>query len=350
MFAVTRRIAIAGLAVSALATSVVAGPAPTTSAASPSTIPVVALSGYSVSVWAKGTAAYSNPDSIVSDRTHVFVGYQDVTAKDGTDGKYSTVVEYTIGGKKLRTFKALGHCDGLRIDPSTHLLWALADEDGDPHLTTIDPVTGASVLYKFPTTPHGGGYDDMAFVNGMALIDASNPTLDKNGINVYPALDKITITNGNAKLTPVLMGNASSLDITAKANKMVKLNLIDPDSLTFDPRGDLVLDNQAGAQLVFVHGAGTSHQRISSLTIGTQVDDTQWATSAHGKLLVSDTGANTIYAVDGGFTPGTAYATTPNDSGVAGFVGAIDQTSGIVTPVVIGLSSPHGMIFAPSAL
>jgi hypothetical protein len=312
---------------------------------------VVTLPGYQASVWASGTATYSNPDSIFSDGQHIWVGYQNVTAKDGSDHKSSTVVEYSQTGQVMRTFAALGHCDGLRMDPTTHLVWALSDEDGNPHLTTIDPTTGATQLYQFPKTPHGGGYDDMAFTHGLAFIDASNPTLDKNGINPYPALDTITLSNGQAQLTPVLMGNATSLDITAGNNKKVTLNLIDPDSMTFDPQGDLVLDNQAGAQLVFIKHPGTSQQSVRSLMIGDQVDDTIWPRAAAGRLLISDTAANQVVSLQSSASPkGSVYTAAPNDSGVGGFVGTINLSTGFITPVAIGLSSPHGMVFVPNAM
>lgn len=312
---------------------------------------IAALPGYSVTVFARGTAAYSNPDSIVSDSRHVFVGYQNVTAKDGSDQKSSTVVEYTMGGQVVRTFAALGHCDGLRIDPTTHLLWALSDEDGNPHLITIDPASGATQLYRFAKTPHGGGYDDMAFTGGVAFIDASNPTLDKNGINPFPALDVVTLASGSVHLRPVLMGNAPSLDITAGNNKKVALNLIDPDSMTFDPAGDLVLDNQAGMQLIFITNPGTARQSVRSLAIGDSLDDTIWPSAPTGRFLVSDTGANTIFVLHGtSLAAGSVYGTAPSDSGVAGFVGSVDLKSGVVTPVAIGFKSPHGMLFLPGSV
>ena len=103
---------------------------PTASAsptAAPSVLPpgIAALPGYRVTVFAKGTAAYANPDSIEIAGGNVFVGYQNVTAKDGSDKKTSTVVEYSADGKVKGTWPVIGHMDGLRMDPSSHLLWAL---------------------------------------------------------------------------------------------------------------------------------------------------------------------------------------------------------------------------------
>ena len=45
-------------------------------------VPVVALHGYQVSLFAKGTAARTKPDSITVDATHIYVGYQNGTAAD----------------------------------------------------------------------------------------------------------------------------------------------------------------------------------------------------------------------------------------------------------------------------
>lgn len=308
-------------------------------------LPIVTLPGFDVNVFARGNSAYSHPDSVVADSQHIFVGYQNVTAKDGSDHKTSTVVEYTLEGEVIRTFSVPGHCDGLRIDPSTHLVWATSNEDGNPALVTINPKTGVITPYQFPPTPHGGGYDDLAFVNGMAFIAASNPNLNQQGVNVFPALDKIELSNGNVILTPVLFGNATALDTTT--NSQVTLNEIDPDSLTVDPQGDVVLDNQAGSELVFLHNPGTPQQTVTRVPLGTQVDDTVWATATHGSLLVVDGSANVIYSLRANFTSGTVYTEAPNDSGVNSFVGAIDLSTGFITPVAIGFGSPTGLFFLP---
>jgi len=309
-------------------------------------LPIVALHGYEVSVFARGTTAYTHPDSVEADAHHIFVGYQNVTAKDGSDHKTSTIVEYTLDGDVVRTFSVPGHCDGLRIDPQTHLLWATSNEDGNPALVTINPETGTITPYQFAPTPHGGGYDDLAFVNGLAFIAASNPNLNQQGVNVFPALDKIVLSNGHAILTPVLYGNATALDTTT--NTEVTLNEIDPDSLTVDPQGDVVLDNQAGSELVFLHNPGTAQQTVTRVPLGTQVDDTVWATATHGRMLVVDGTANVIYTIRADFTKGTVYTEAPDDSAVNGFVGTIDLTTGFITPIAIGFGKATGLLFIPN--
>jgi len=312
--------------------------------ASAAASPIVALPGYQVSVFARG-GAYSNPDPIVYDRGHVFVSYANLAAKDGTGSGATTIVEYDLSGKVLRTFSTPGHGDGMRVNPTTHQLWALSNEDANPLLFIIDPATGRTTRYTFPKTPHGGGYDDIAFTHGMIFMDASNPNLDKASVNVYPALDRVTLHGNSVSVTPVLMGNAMATDL-ASHTKM-QLNLIDPDSLTFNPQGNLVLDNQAGAQQVFISNPGTPLQYVTVSPVGTQVDDTVWATAAQGRLLMSDTKANVIYQIRATFEPDTAYATTQSDSGVTGMVGTVAPLTGYVTPVAIGFGSPHGMIFVP---
>jgi len=305
----------------------------------------VAASCYRVSLFAAGTMAYSKPDSIAVDARHVFVGYQNNGNADGSNHKPSTVVEYSLLGQVIHTFSVPGHNDGLRIDPSTGLLWATSNEDANALLTTINPATRASVTYRFPKTAHGGGYDDLAFMHGMTFIAASNPTLNAAGVNTSPALDKVVLRNGMLTVTPVLMGDAKATDLTT--HHTVTLNEVDPDSMDVTPQGDLMLDNQGGAEIVLVHNPGTTGQTVSRLPLGTQVDDTVWATSAQGRILVSDHGGNAVYAIRSTFTAGTAYSAAPGDSGVAGFVGSLDLTSGTLKPVVIGLSSPGGMAFVP---
>src|SRR5260370_37800814 len=86
---------------------------------------VTALPDYHVSVFARGTQTYFAPDSLVDDGSHVFIDYQNTTAKDCSDAATanSTVVEYTPEGKVVKSFKVPGHSDGMREDLSSHLLW-----------------------------------------------------------------------------------------------------------------------------------------------------------------------------------------------------------------------------------
>lgn len=307
---------------------------------------IVALAGYQVSLFAPSTSSYTGPDSVVVDSGHVFIDYQNVTAKDCTDNKTSTVVEYSMAGAVIKTFTVPGHSDGMRADPSTHLLWVTSCEDANPKMVTIDTSSGTITPYTFPKTPHGGGYDDLYFLNGMTFIVASNPSLDKSGNNTAPALDTITLSGGQAVLKPVLLGNASATDNTK--NSKVTLNEVDPDSLSLDTtNGALVLVDQGGTELVFLSNPGTPQQKVTRTMVGTQLDDTVWASSAKGRLLVSDGTSGNTYWIRADFKPGTVYTQTPDDSGVAGLVATVDVSTGIVIPVAIGFKKPTGMIFVP---
>jgi len=306
---------------------------------------LAALPGYKVRVWAKGTTEFSHPDAIERDEKDIWVGFQNVTAKDGSDGKSSTVVEYTVEGRIERTFSVPGHCDGLRIDPATHLVWASSNEDGNPGLASIDPATGTVTLFTFDPTVHGGGFDDMAFVNGKMFIAASNPNLDASGVNVFPAVDQVTFQGTHVVLTPVLQGNATAVDVTT--GLQVTLNEVDPDSMSIDPAGDLVLTNQAGAELVFISNPGSMTQVVTRLGVATQLEDPTWVPLAKGKFLIVDGTTNTIYAVRAPFVPGTAYTETPDDSSIASMFGTVDLKTGVVSPKIIGFKKATGLLFVP---
>jgi hypothetical protein len=77
-----------------------------------------------------------------------------------------------------------------------------------------------------------------------------------------------------------------------------------------------------------------------------ETDDTAFITSTEGFLLFADKGLNTVYTLSKkAFVPGTAF--TAADGGP--FVGTLDLTTGIVTPIVTGLVGPGGMVFVDSS-
>jgi hypothetical protein len=85
---------------------------------------VVAAPPYKVSMFAAIPKNTSQADSIVTWHDRVIVGFENHVAKDGTDGKSSTIVEFDLRGNVTRSFSVKGHNDGLRVvgDDS---LWAL---------------------------------------------------------------------------------------------------------------------------------------------------------------------------------------------------------------------------------
>jgi hypothetical protein len=153
---------------------------------------VVASAPYTISTFASSIAGVDfAPDSIAVVGGHVFVGYGDGAAPDGSDGKSSTVVEYKMNGDIVTTYTVPGHNDGLRVNPNTKQVWALQNEDLNPNLVIIDPKTQTQTMYSFGPTPHGGGYDDIAFRGNDVFLSASNPA---NNPNTGPAIVKAEIS------------------------------------------------------------------------------------------------------------------------------------------------------------
>jgi hypothetical protein len=301
---------------------------------------------YNLRVFAQGVpGVYTQPDSIAVLNGHIFIGYGNGVAKDGSDGKSSTIVEYKMDGSIVRTFSVVGHNDGLKVDPKTHLLWALQNEDGNPSLETINVKTLEQKPYSFAPTQHGGGYDDIVFRRGKTYLSASNPASDPN---TAPAIVRVELSGSSAIVTPVFAGNATATDILTETP--VTLNLQDPDSMITDPAGDIVLDSQDDAELVIVRHPDTESQSALRVPLTspfgtTKADDTIFATASDGFILVSDLDANTVYAIHKHeFAPGAAYSAGIGN-GVVGLVGRLDLEFGQITPIVTGLVNPRGMTF-----
>ena len=239
---------------------------------------------YQLSVFAQSANGYSQPDSLVQWGNSILVGFQNHVAKDGSDGKSSTIVQYSLDGSRVeRTWSVPGHNDGLRVVGNSEL-WALQNEDANPNLVIIDLHSGRQGLYNFAPTVHGGGFDDIAVINGEVFLTASNPNTDSNGNNVFPALVRARIhgrRGHTVDVEPVLMGNARAIDLATGGT--VTLNLTDPDSLTVDPRGNIVLNSQSDMELLFIRNPGTANQVVGRIQItnggtATTVDDTAFAT------------------------------------------------------------------------
>ena len=102
--------------------------------------------------------------------TNVFVGYGNGVAKDGSDGKSSTIVEYASTGAIVQTFSVPGHNDGLKVDPATHLVWALQNEDANPNLVIINPTAGTETQYTFAAAPLAGRVRDLRLAMEIGAI------------------------------------------------------------------------------------------------------------------------------------------------------------------------------------
>jgi hypothetical protein len=113
---------------------------------------VQASAPYTVSLFASSPSNTTQPDSIVAWGDSIIVGFENNVAKDGSDGKFSTLVEFSQSGEPRRSFSVPGHNDGLRV-VGEHMLWALQNEDANPNLVVIDLETGQQFPYKFAPTP-----------------------------------------------------------------------------------------------------------------------------------------------------------------------------------------------------
>jgi hypothetical protein len=301
--------------------------------------------GFNVSVFATSPVGASQPDSITVDGRFIFVGYGNGVAADGSDGGSSTIVEYNRQGAILQEFSVLGHNDGLKVDPYTHQIWALQNEDANPNLVVINPVARTEKLYSFGPVANGGGYDDIAFVGGNAYLTESNP---QDNPNNDPAVVEAKLKGTHVKVRPVLQGNATA--INRVTGTPVTLNLQDPDSMTVGPGGSLVFTSQADDELIFIQHPGAPNQTASVLPLtdasGTSVsiDDTLFPPDRRGSVLFTDLITGTIYRLSG---PGLASVGALSAARDIGEVGALNTQTGVFTPIVSGLGSPRGLAFVP---
>jgi hypothetical protein len=254
-----------------------------------------------------------------------------------------------------------GHADGLAADAAGHRLIVTVNEDGNSSLFAISPEAPAGDQvrhYEYNLNPlaHGGGTDAVSIYRGVILISASNPAV-ANGPAVYRARLE---ARGVAVLQPVFYDN--SIATFANGNspswgQRVALALTDPDSNEVVPAmsrrfaGDFMLDSQGDQQQIYVDGATGSTPRLSVLNLSQSVDDTAWATTVGGTLLVTDGVDNEIFAVTGGFDLGTAYvAVTPGNanhpSPRPNYLGQLDLRTGHVMAVVTTVQA-KGLLFIP---
>lgn len=301
---------------------------------------------YNVTMFTEsGSAALSNPDSITFNSTAIYIGWGNNGGPGGQNAIPSTIIKYDYQGNILNQVNISGHNDGLKINPVTGDLWAMQNEDGNANLQILDPQTlTPKKFYFLGTGQHGGGYDDIVFLNGNVYFSCSNPQHNPNN---EPAIVQFTTSGSGFTLTPILMGNATAIDIPT--GQQVTLNLQDPDSMTYNFGGDIVLDSQGDGELVMVRNPGTGNQSVYRVLLsengqGTTIDDTIFPTASAGFMLVADTPGNAVYEITAPFLqPGSSYSAS--DTG--GFAGRLEVETGVLTPVVTGMLSPHGMAFIP---
>jgi len=126
--------------------------------------------GFTITTFAGPLAGSTAPDSIAVVGISVWVAYGNNGNPDGTNGAKSQIVECSSTGKVKRNLTVTGHNDGLRLEPTTHQLWALQNDDANPNLVVLDVTSGAVVpVVTNLNSPHG-----MAFV-GCRDEDRDDP-------------------------------------------------------------------------------------------------------------------------------------------------------------------------------
>lgn len=263
-----------------------------------------------------------------------------------------------LAGRRLHHHPALEavHHRGAQLGQARHFGSDIVGLDVyvDPALVIHaldlhDGLVGRGVPYSFGPTPHGGGFDDIVFTGCKAYFSASNPASNPN---TGPAIVSATLDGNDLDVKPALLGTAMGIDIPT--DKTMKLNLLDPDSMTVDPQGNIVLNSQSDNELIYVSNPGPKQRVLvlplsyttSAGTARIDVDDTAFVTSTQGFILFADEKLNKVFALKkNGFVPGQAYTSV---SGAA-FVGTIDLLTGLISPVVTGITAPGGMAFVDTA-
>jgi hypothetical protein len=311
------------------------------------------------------------PDDIVTLGGKLYVGFQNGVGSQGepsgSGNLDSTIVEFTSAGSVVKQSDLTGKIDGMGADPATGRVFATVNEDSKSSLYVVSGGTVTHYTYTPSPLPQLGGTDAVAVYKGKILISASAPGTSGKAPASAPAVFAVTLNAGakTAAATPFFADNATATGVNApNTGKTVILALTDPDSNEVVPSsspkfaGDFMLNSQGDQELIF---SGASGQNLQVLKISNPVDDTAWATSASGSLYATDAGADTVDAITGSFTPGTAYtAVAPCNANSAPTVcptppaypanslGTINLKTGAVGKVALtGPITPKGLIFIP---
>ncbi len=311
------------------------------------------------------------PDDIVTLGGNLYVGFQNGVGSQGepsgSGNLDSTLVEFKPAGSVVKQWDVTGKIDGMGADPATGRVFATVNEDSKSSLYVVSGGTVTHYTYTPSPLPQLGGTDAVAMYKGKILISASAPGTSGKAPASAPAVFAVTLNAGakTAAAAPFFADNATATGVNApNAGKTVTLALTDPDSNEVVPSsspefaGDFMLNSQGDQELIF---SGANGQNLRVLKISNPVDDTAWATSASGSLYATDAGADTVDAITGSFTPGTAYtAVAPCNANSAPTVcptppaypgnslGTINLKTGAVGKVALtGPITPKGLIFIP---
>ena len=327
-----------------------------------------ANSPYSLTVF-PGTppAGATQPDdmAVSADGKRLWVGYGNGVDTFGKGGP-SNLVEYDIAsGRVLKNIRIPGHLDGLKINPATGDVWATENEDGNPTLAVVERESGAFNIYRFDPTLITGGVDDLVFAarpheDSRHDSDSSQDVYIVTSSQVDTTTPVIVRISGplratNTQVKSVLPGAPQTVwNVVSNAEETTDM-IGDPDSMTLDPAGELVLDNRSDHSLYIARDPKAQNPvlRVPMTLAGVpvEVNDTIFTTSqtngvssTGGTIFITDTKANVIYVLTKPYFPSNEIYTAAN---VVNDVGLVDFNTGVVTPIATGFQGVHGLAFSP---
>jgi hypothetical protein len=294
----------------------------------------------------------SAPDSITIGGGSIWVEYGNGASSTGAGGS-TTIVQYSMIGQVEHTYTVSGLADGLKYDPTTGNVWVLLNNDGNSTLRFINPATqqvsgtltyGSGYVYGANSSR---GFDDVVFDGSRVFLSETNPV--NPGDPVIVELLNGQAPFGKLETTGILSsGDTGTNLVTGQTNQT--LPITDPDSLKLLSNGDLLLTGEADGAFIFVKDPGTAQQSESFVTLptGDVPDDAIMPTSSTGTFYISNQGGNDVISVQvTGLNTHDLYADITNANNQGELV-QIDPSTGAVTPIVTGLSAPHGLAFVPS--
>jgi hypothetical protein len=310
------------------------------------------------SVFSTPPSGSKGPDSLTNSPGSVWVSYNGGTNTTGTDpNSFSTIVQYTPSGAVQQEYKIQGSVDGLRYNSFTGQVWALQNEDANPHITIISPTTGTLTAMSYAANPTSQtstpqGYDDIQFTKKGAYISETNPTVpgDTTLVKVVPGTSPVVVT-------PVLTSGSPGLNVnTGKTGFVPSPQPVDTDSLILAPDGiTLYQTTGANRDTIAIYNTTTNALKYLTLTQNGQsvsaMDDTQFITSTHGILYASATtgGTGGLGEVDK-FNINLPTGTLLASIGSLDEIAIVDQSTGDLTPFLTGLDGIHGLDFVPTVV
>jgi hypothetical protein len=301
-------------------------------------------------ILAQAPTGSSAPDSITIGGGSIWVEYGNGADSTGASGS-STIVEYSMLGQVEQTFTVTGLADGLKYDPETGNVWVLLNNDGNATLRFINPATdevsgtlkyGSGYVYG-PSSSRG--FDDVVFDGNRVFLSETNPV--NPGDPVIVQLLNGPAPFGTLQTQGILsLGDTGTNLVTGQTNQT--LPMTDPDSLKLLPNGELLLTGEADGAYIFVKDPGTAQQTEAFVQMppGFVGDDAIMPTSGAGTFYISNQGGNDIIRVSvTGLNTNDLYANIASKNELV----QIDPTTGKITPIVTGLSSPHGLAFVAAA-